>query len=341
MKSLLLFVLVCVLSMHSMLAQDKEVQDLIAKGIQAHDAGQYATAIEFYKKVLSSDSSNQVARYEMASSYFAMKNYKQAFEQGMMLIKANSKYKEECYILAGSCLDLQSKPKEAITLYQEGIKVYPKSYLLEYNLALTFYKMQNYAAAKPAVQSALLLKPTHSSSHMLMGFIQKEMGHRIKAILCFYNFLFLDPLDPRAKTCINTLNTLLMKGVEKKNDSTINIFVNGNSDETDEFQAAELMISLLAASSNLEDNKKRSKQELFVKNTSSLFGMLSDLKKKNNGFWWDFYVDYFGDLEKQKHTEAFCYFILKSKGDTEINTWLEKNADKVKALIEWDESYKR
>lgn len=341
MKSIYLFMLGCLLISKASFSQSKEVQDLIGKGIQAHDAGQYAAAIESYKKVLQLDSSNQLARYEMANSFFAMKNYQAALDQGMLLIRTNSKYKEESYILAGSCLDLLNKPKEAISLYQEGIKQTPTSYLLQYNLALTFYKMQNYAAAKLAVQESLQLKPKHASSHLLMGFIQKETGHRIKAMLCLYNFLFLDPLDPRAKNSINVLNSLIAKGVDKKNDSTINISISKNENESDEFQAAELMVALLSASSNLEENKKLSKQEQFVKNTESLFGMLGELKKNNKGFWWNYYVDYFSALAKEKHTEAFCYYILKSKDDKEIKDWIEKNSDKMKALFEWEENHKR
>ena len=94
MKSIYLFMLGCLLISKASFSQSKEVQDLIGKGIQAHDAGQYAAAIESYKKVLQLDSSNQLARYEMANSFFAMKNYQAALDQGMLLIRTNSKYKE-------------------------------------------------------------------------------------------------------------------------------------------------------------------------------------------------------------------------------------------------------
>ena len=77
---------------------------------------------------------------------------------------------------------------------------------------------------------------------------------------------------------------------------------------------------------------------LFAENTNTIFTILGEAKKDKKGFWWNFYVDYFYTLANNHHTEALCYYITQSKGDT-YNVWLKDNLTKMEALSEWYTKY--
>ena len=115
--------------------------------------------------------------------------------------------------------------------------------------------------------------------------------------------------------------------------NTINIMLSVNNDT--QFGAAELMVSMLEASKNLEENEGKSEDEMFVKNTESFFKILGELKeKKNKEIWWTFYTTFFYDLAKSPHLNTYCTYITQSAND-DFQTWAQENEDDLNAFGEW------
>lgn len=333
----LLFFAVCSFNVQ---AQSGEVEQLVKEGIEQYDNGDYKAAIATYKKALKLDKESTLVNYEIAMAYFAQEDYEKAIEHSDVVIDAKADLIEESYIIKGSALDLLGKPKEAIKAYNKAIKDYPKSHLLCYNLGLTYYKMKDFKEAEDAVQKALKNNPEHASSHLLLGYMMSESGQRAKSLLALYNFLLLEPGGKRGATAFEVLMEETNKGVKKGDDNTINITLSDNG-QSDDFMAAELMLSLLAASGDLEENKEKTEYELFTSNIESFFAVLGELGEDKNGFWWDFYVDFFYTMKNEGHVEAFSYYIAQSKEDTQIGTWLEANTAKFEAMSNWYAGYER
>ena len=99
------------------------------------------------------------------------------------------------------------------------------------------------------------------------------------------------------------------QGVERKDEKNINVSVPFTS-KSDDFGAAEMMISLLEASKYAEENKNKTEMEIFIEKNKSIFSILGELKKENKGFWWDFYVTKFYDLNQYGLSQCLrliCY----------------------------------
>lgn len=336
LKTILFFsLLIC-----KVYGQTSELESFVEQGVELYDNGDYKGAIEQYKKALKIDKKSPLVNYEIASTYFALKDYEKAIKHSDIVISAKSNYIDHAYILKGSALDLQGKPKEAIKAYKLGIKGYPKNHLLYYNLAYTCYSLKEYKDAEEALQSALKIKPSHASSHLLLGYIMSDQNNRVKSLLAIYNFLLLEPEGNRAKSACDLLNYELKKGVKKESEKSTIITLTDNK-ESDEFRAAELMLSLLEASKSLEDNENKTEFELFSENTKSFFTVLGELKKDSKGFWWNYYVDFFYAMVNENHVEAFCYFITQSKADVKISNWLNDNNEKIDAFSKWYSNYDR
>jgi tetratricopeptide (TPR) repeat protein len=309
------------------------VTGLITEGIKLHDKGEYADAIELYKKALSLDKRSAHANYEIASSHFAMKDYDNAIKYADIVIAINADYIDQAYILKGSVQDALGKPLEAIKTYKKALQKYPNNHLLYYNLALTSFNLKQYKDADNTLQHALKIDPSHASSHFLLALSMLTQEKRVQGILALYNFLLLEPKSKRTVAALKTLEEEWEKGVKKDDGKSVTITVPGNKEE-DEFSTAELMLGLLSSSRYNESNKNKTASQVFAENTNSLFTILGEMKKNKKGFWWNFYVDYFYTIATNKHTEALCYYIAQSKDDV-YTEWLKDNLPKMEAFSEW------
>jgi len=321
-------------------AQTTDIDNYVKEGIKLYDNGDYKGAIEQYKKALAIDSNSTAANYEMSSALFALKEYDKAIDYSDKVIRMHSTNERLAYILKGSALDILSRPDDAIKTYKEGLVAYPDSYLLYFNLALTqFNNKGDVKEIETNLQLALKNNPLHPTSHLLLAYLMINQNKRTQSLLALYNFLLLEPTGKRAEKALELLNIQMKKGVKKDNDksTTITLFTDGRDDD---FAPAELMLSMLEASKNSKENKGKSSNEMFIENTSSFFAVLGELKKKD-GFWWDFYVDFFYALKNKNMTESLCYYIMQSGEDKDVKTWLASNTDKTDSLIKWTEDYKR
>lgn len=326
MKKTLQLFLVLIVFANSLFAQVAIINDFITEGIKLHDKGDYKGAIDLYKKALVINPRSDYANYELASTYMAVKDYGNAIKHSDKVIAAGAGYLDQAYILKASALDLSGKPIEAIKTYKKALQKFTGNHLLYYNLALTSFKLKAYKDVEDALQKAIKINPHHASSHLLLGNSMIVQDKRVKGILALYNFLLLEPKGNRTMAALQALEDQYKKGIKKI------------PDEDDEFYTAELMLTTLESAKTNEANKNRSWHELFAEKTNNLFEILGDMKKDQQGFWWNFYVDYFSTLATNHHTEAFSYYITQSKDDM-YTGWMQANLTKMETFSEWYTKY--
>ena len=95
MKKYFFSIIVFTLSIVSLYAQQNSNQDnlkqLIEKGIEHHDAREFEQAIENYEEALKIDPKSMIATYEIALSYLAMRDYKNASKFSTKVINSKDK----------------------------------------------------------------------------------------------------------------------------------------------------------------------------------------------------------------------------------------------------------
>lgn len=340
MKKTIGIILLLLISTITVNAQSDELNELVKKGVEQHDNGQYEKAIETYKSALKIDKKSPLVHSEIATTYFAMKKYDEAIKHADKVIKTKYKYAGSAYIIKGSALDLQGKGKEAIKVYKKGIKKDPKNHLLHYNLGLAAYNTKDYKTAEEGAIGAIQNKPSHGSSHMLLSYAMNAQNKRVQTILALYYFLMLEADSKRSVTALELLEAKLSSGVKKTGENEISISFAPDDNDDDEFRSAELMLSLLEAGKSLEENKGKTEQELFIANSESFFKVIGEQnKKKKKGFWWTFYVEFYDDIVKAGHNEVFCNYITLSKKDNTAKEWIKANTKKLSAFSKWVNAY--
>jgi tetratricopeptide (TPR) repeat protein len=272
----------------------------------------------------------------MAMTCMYAKEYEKAVIHAQKVIDLDDKLVAGAYDIKGSSLDYLGNTDEAIKVFESGIKKFPDRHLLYYNLALTRTKRKEVEKAEEALLNAIRINPNHPGSHLLLGYIKSDLKQRVQSLLCLHYFLLLEPNSQRSAKAYAVIQEQSGRGVEQNEDKPNEITITIDPYQSEkEFEAAEMMISVLKASAFIEENKNKSDDQLFLENTTSFFNVLGELKKrKNKGLWWDNYVPFFYELAKSKHMEAYCFHIGQSV-NPRAKEWIASNPEKMNAFLSW------
>ena len=361
----LFFTLTLLLSFTTVFSQ-KDIDDLMKEGITLHDAGKYAEAIKKYEEAAKINPKSTVVNYEMANTFIALEDYKKAIKYADKVIDLKSSNLDEAYMLKGTAYDMMGKPKESIKTYKEGVKVNPLSYLLYFNLGVTYLKDKQYQEAEMAFFDAIRLKPSHGSSHLQLGNVGTMSGSKTKGLFGYYFYQLLNPenrFSPLAFQEIQRMMPFETKKSDKPNVFELILPKGGDGDVTSldlligmmpmmdamlkdsanvKIKAAETAKDSAAVKEILKKMVPSNAFEAFALRNSRIFksaGEMLEKEKKDRTMWWKFYAKFFSDLEKAGHTEAFSYHISKPSKNATVVKWVEHNGDKLQKMSDWVAEY--
>jgi tetratricopeptide (TPR) repeat protein len=324
-----------VLSQFAFAQENCAVQNLVKEGIQLHDSGKFSEAIVKYKEALKIDSNSTVARYELANTLCANKQFEESIENCKYIINLNKDLMDEAYLVWGSCLDIQGNSMASIKIFEEAVKKFPDHSRLIYNLAVTQYSANMYDEAEATVVKSIEQTSLYPRAHLLLSYIMEKKYQKTKAILPLYYFLVLNPKSDLAPSAYKRLKYLLSEGVKVVSDSATTITLHKSIDTSLAFTSIDLFISMMAVSKSSPENKVKSPIQFFAYNTKALFELLSRLKLDAKGVWKNVYCKLFSELYTSDNVEAFSYYISKSTNDQDVNEWIRNNGDKINLLEIW------
>ncbi|XOV94419.1 MAG: hypothetical protein ACFHWX_06880 [Bacteroidota bacterium] len=317
-------------------AQEEQVIKYVKEGIGYHDTGNYEDAIIAYRHALYVDPGSPLANYEIAMTFSTINEHDSALKYVDKVLAFKNDHHLMAYITKGNTLDALGRGDEAIDTYKKALANEGPHYLLLYNMAVTYNSHGETDKAIENLINGISQNAGHPSSHLLLANIMKSQSKTVQSLLGYYYFLLIEPGTSRSEGAFTSLMQQFGGNVEENKDGGFNILINTSAiDKKNEFSSAELMVSMLSVTSSLPENKDKSEEELFVSNTESFFKILGELKKKKDkGLWWELYIPFFYDLARSDHLEAYCYYISQSS-NTAAMDWLNANPDKLRALDQW------
>jgi tetratricopeptide (TPR) repeat protein len=323
-----------------------EHRKLVLEAIQAHDLGDYPAAIRRFEKVLAEDADDVGAIYEFSNTLLVAKDYQRSLQMALKGAGYDSRLLPDFYCLIASDLDELGDQQGAIAVSQEGIKRYPHSAVLPFNLGVTYARTGKPEEARRMYQAALVADPGHVSSHFRLAALYAQNGYTFPAVLASLRFLELASDTQRSHQVLQFVLAQMFSGAQqgaRPNEINVTVNLTGNS-RTDEgdFTGPAAVLGIGSALGLTADGKKLNHPQLVLHQNQMIFEVFEnneEIRNETKKFAAAFYRGYFRALHEAGHTEAFTYYVLRTAGWPEVSDWLQANADKTKAYQDWSKSY--
>lgn len=346
-----IFILMLSLTGSIVFAQQKEqAEKLVDEGVAYNDKGDYDGAINKFNKALELDKDNFSALTEKAYTLLEQEKYEDAIANCKQAIE---KHPEEdrrsvTYVTYGNALDGLKKTDESLAVYDEGIKLFPNSYMLHFNKGVTLASVKKYDEALLCYQKSVTIKPTHPGSHNGMARILRVQKKRIPALLAYCRFLVIEPQSKRAKENLESVQTIMQADIEKtgKKSYTIHVDPSVLGDTTadgkpkeNSFIATDLLLSMGLGVDFDKKNKKKTEVEQFIMKFEKICTSLEETQKDNHGFYWNYYVPYFVEMKDKNLIETFAYIAFASSDYPDVDKWLKGHKTEITKFYDWSKNF--
>ena len=312
----------------------------IQKAIMLHDEGKYSEAIEIYKELLTENPDVPVIYYEISFSFYANKDYENAAKYSRIGMEYDSELFPMLAVNLGNSLDNLGKAEEAIEIYKEALNHAAYSYILHFNLGVTYSGIEKLKEAKECFYKSAYLNPEHASTQFALSNIYSRQNLYIPTLLASCRFLMLENNKERSKTALNNLNAILNSGISagenKEGKKTISINVNSNSnDSSNPWSAAELMLKLMISADMDKPFSEFQKKKNALKDFFLFVSNQANVKSNKDDFSYRYYQKFFSDIKKNDYVDAATHLILYQELDDVGRKWYSENQDKINEFKEW------
>jgi tetratricopeptide (TPR) repeat protein len=195
-------------ALHAQSSNNQEANAFYAQGAKYLDAGDYAKALEAFKKAVDLDPNLSDAVQGEGVCHYELGNFalaRTAFLQYLSRKKDNA----TIFILVGKS-DIELKNyTEAEQAFQSAIGLKPDTQNLNdayYNLGLTYYYLHQFPKSVTAYQQALRLQPRDAVTLSDLGVVYVQLGRRDDAIQVYKTLLPID--TKRAQGLLDSINQL-------------------------------------------------------------------------------------------------------------------------------------
>ncbi len=330
MKKLIVFPLFFVFL--SSFSQEKipfiDVDEIVLSVAEAAQNEEYEKAFDLLNQISKNDSTYTSALVTKAYYQMALKQFDKAIEildEG--LASDSGDLKALFYQNKGVALANLEKHEEAVTLLDEGLKLFPKNHLLTYNRAVFLEKMGKLEAAVKGYKEAIILNPFYRKAYLQLGNICYKQERISQALMCFDMYLLLDPEAAGTFNVLKSVNHIVNAKNESKRDPNFQI-----SADDEAFEDIDLILT-----NKIAMNKKyKIDNEIdiaFVRQNHVLFSQLEDFEG-NGGFWDTKFVPFYKWIAENGYFDDFVYTSTYSIENEKFKKVIGKKTKNIIAFIE-------
>lgn len=304
------------------------VDEFINEGINLHDQGQYEGAINKYQEALKLEPNNSLALYELTLSYMLSNMNNACIDTAKQGIKIKSNLEVKFMVALGSCYSQIGKIDEAITSFEEGLKINPTDSQLHLNIAVTFSNIQKDKKAIIHLKEAIKYSRKHASPYYFIAEMYRTTNYRIPALAFYMQFVLLEPNTNRSHDASKKIFYLMNQGLNKNEGDGMDIVVNPDSpkDEGD-YLKYELALSVSAAASKPEDISYVDALTTFIKICSEI-----EDKSISSTFTWEYAMKNMITLQDEDVFNTYAYILASRAGIPGASAWLTEHKDEVKKM---------
>jgi len=274
---------------------------------------------------------NDSAYYSLliSKSYYLLqlKKYEDALSVVNEGLNSNHEHsKANFYANKGVALSSLKRNDEALKNYNEGLKIYPKNYLLWFNKGYILETQGRFNEAVNAYKIAITLNPTYTKPHLQIGNIYYRQERLTQALMCFNMYLLLEPVAGGTSVVLKSLNNLVKSKNSNKRDQKIIL-----DDEDDSFEDIDLVLSSKVA---LNTNYKTGNpiNIALVKQNHAMIEQLKNFEG-NGGFWDQTYLPFYKWIATNNKFDDFIYTLTYATENKGFQKIIKKNTEQIIAFL--------
>ncbi len=314
---------------------DKEKAIVIAKkAVELMNKGEYQESIDSLNVCLDLDSSNINYKYEKALAFTRLKRYQKAIDI-LSPILSEQGSNDKFFQLLGSCYESLSARKAAYQVYKDGLEKFPNSGRLYQELGSNKLGDTNLREAIEYWKQGILVNPEYANNYYLivMSTLAKDSLITLGSLFIAEEYLNISNSPKRSKEI-----TQLLHNTYKS------IFVFSSEDyekykkSSEFFMATERdFVNSLAGIIRNDFYGKRSNNKSFSNDFNICRdSLVNDCRNNNlNKKYNKKIFEYFNLMQQNSTFEAYNMLMFNSQYPKEVNTWREKNIEKVNAYSDW------
>ena len=314
---------------------------LITEGTKLHDEGRYDEAIAKYKQAEKLEPDNALVKYEISYSYYMKRDMKESLRYIKAAAKANKdlRLNDAIYGMMGTIYDDSNMPDSALIAYRKGASFNQDSYLLPFNAAITFRRLEKPDSAKAWLKKAVSNTKLHETSHLQMFAVSKQLGHWVD----FYSYamytLFIAKKRDNTTAAISALYNVTKNLVEcKGKNCTVNIPQLKTSSDEDVAVVSVLAFAQIQDSVGHrhyyeKDTTDTQHMEFLVHTVTKAIKVIADFKDTKNTV--NTLTPFYKGLVKNKLVEAFAYTICKEADYPTFAKWKLAHGADYDRLYKW------
>ena len=323
-------------------AENPEIERLMQEGIELHSMGEFERAIEKYNEILRIDSTNISAIYEIALSYLALSNYENTILFSTKVINScDQALSIGAYAIKSEALAALNRTEEAIALLERALDIKGSEYLLLFNLALNYYKLNDIENTLTHVRKVIDLNKTHADAFLLYAYMLYDKELWVRSIFAFQMYLLLEPDDHRSRTAFEELLHIMRITSRSENETERLVLANPPLTTINGVNRFQVYNTINTVLHSLRENSEE-ESDLFLEFKNVNRAIILLLNEKNDGSeermskFWTFYVPFFTRIVESEHYEAFARYISVSYFPESFEWWQE-NPEYAENFVIWFE----
>ena len=166
---------------------NEKEQQLYQNAIHFMDNGMVDTGIDLLKGLDKAHPSNRAVVYEIVYGYIVKQDYEEAYQWAKKLLKLKDA-DADSYFIAGNAFDYVGKRKEAIEIYEKGLKKFPNSARLWVEKGNKAYMMKNYDESVGCYEHAIDIDPNFDVSYYRLANLYAMSTDPVWAVMYAQNY---------------------------------------------------------------------------------------------------------------------------------------------------------
>ncbi len=317
----------------------RDPKGLTREGVQLYNQGHYGEAVQKFDAALGIDPGFAEALYQRGRAFLAEGESSKCLQDVDAGLRLHSSRQADFYNLGGLCSVKQWNYKTALQFFQTGLKEFPRSEKLHFNLADLEYKAGKDKEAVREYKQVLSLNPGNASAVYNLALLYQKNGYLLSGMFMDLRYLMLEPYSDRSQAARVRFLSEMVSSLPRANGGGIAISFPSNKDDREgDFSCIGVDMAMTGLFGNGGSRSMANSIDNVIRH-ALLVASESKNSKLRSTFLWKQALSPLLELKGAHLFEAFLYKQMDLAHVRGSKNWLKRHRRKMEKLEKWFEDH--